>query len=144
MAAKTQVFFHCFTADLFNKVHNFSADTIKLALTNSAPSLSNTQRSDITEIATTGGYTTGGFTLVVSSSAQVSGLARVLIDDYVWTPSATPATWRYAVMLNETSTNDKLICYYDYGSGGITLTNGVPFTFDFDGTLGALRMPYPV
>ena len=40
-------------------VHNWGSHTVKVALTNSAPSASNTILADITQISASGGYTAG-------------------------------------------------------------------------------------
>jgi hypothetical protein len=143
MAPKAQVYFHHTTSLAFNGTINLGSHALNLALTNSAPVATYTQLSSITQIAAGGGYTTGGFALTVSSSTQASGLYRCLIDDYTFTPSGTVADFRYAVIYNDTVANDPPLWYYDYGSA-VTLTVAVPFVFDFDGTLGAVRVPYPV
>lgn len=143
MAPKAQVYFHHTTALAFNGSINLGADTLRLALTNVAPVATNTQLGQLTQIAAGGGYTTGGFTLVVSSSAQSSGLYRCLIDDYTFTPGGTVAPFQWAVVYDDTVANDPPLWYYDYEST-VTLTTGVPFVFDFDGVLGAVRVPYPV
>jgi len=142
MAPKAQVYYHHTTELAFNKVINLGSDTLKLALTNTTPLVTYTQLSSIVQIAPGGGYTTGGFTLIVSSSAQSSGLYRCLIDDYTFTPGGAVDPFRWAVVYDDTAPNDPPLWHYDYGSA-VTLTTGVPFVFDFDGTLGAVRVPYP-
>jgi len=142
MAPKAQVYFHHTTSLAFNGSINLGADTLKLALTNVAPVATHTQLGQLTQIAAGGGYTTGGFTLTVSSSTHASGLYRCLIDDYTFTPGGTVANFQWAVVYDDTTANDPPLWYYDYGSA-VTLTTGVPFVFDFDGTLGAVRVPYP-
>jgi len=52
-----------FVEDLGNKVHDFvgTNDTLKVMLSNAAPNVStHALRSDVTELSTTGGYTSGG------------------------------------------------------------------------------------
>lgn len=132
--------FYCFVEDLAEKVHNLGSDTLRFMLTNTAPSLSNTQRTDITEIAAGNGYTANGQAVTVTSSAQSSGLYTLIASDVSWTatPSAM-AAFRYAVLYNDTSTNDKLIGYIDFGYS-ITLSAGQTFTIDLDQTSGLLYM----
>jgi hypothetical protein len=142
MAPKAQVYFHHTTSLAFNGTINLGGQVLKLALTNTAPAATFTQLSQITQIAAGGGYTTGGFTLTVSSSTQASGLYRCIIDDLTFTPGGAVAAWRWGVVYNDTVANDPPLWYYDYGST-VTLATGVPFLFDFDGTLGAVRVPYP-
>jgi hypothetical protein len=132
--------FYVFVEDLAEKVHNLGSDTLRFMLANTAPSLSNTQRTDITEIAAGNGYVANGQSVTVTSSAQSSGLYTLIASDVSWTatPSAM-AAFRYAVLYNDTSTNDKLIGYIDFGYS-ITLSAGQTFTIDLDQTSGLLYM----
>jgi hypothetical protein len=132
--------FYVFVEDLAEKVHNLGSDTLRFMLSNTAPSLSNTQRTDITEIAAGNGYVANGQSVTVTSSAQSSGLYTLIASDVNWTatPSAM-AAFRYAVLYNDTSTNDKLIGYIDFGYS-ITLSAGQTFTIDLDQTSGLLYM----
>lgn len=135
MASYTK--FNSFVEAVAEKVHNLGSDTLKVALTNSAPAASNTQLSNITEIS----YTNlSARTLTVSSSAQSSGTYKLVVNDLTLTASGgSVATFRYVVIYNDTATNDELICYYDYGSG-VTLADGDSFVLDFDGTNGLLQI----
>ena len=121
------------------KVHNFGSDTLKVALTNSAPSQSNTVLANITEIS----YTNcSARTLTVSSSAQSSGTYKLAVSDLVLTASGgSVGPFRYAVIYNDTATNDELIGCYDYGSS-ITLADGETLTLDFDGTNGVFTLAF--
>ena len=121
------------------KVHNLGSDTLKVALTNSAPSQSNTVLANITEIS----YTNcSARTLTVSSSAQSSGTYKLVVADLVLTASGgSVGPFRYAVIYNDTATNDELIGYYDYGSS-ITLADGETLTLDFDGANGVFTLAF--
>lgn len=136
--------FNDFVDQVMRGVHNFGSHTFKAAFSNSAPSASNTQLSDITQIGTAGGYTAGaggGVTLSVSA-AETSGTMKITITDYVFTASgASVGPFRYVVLYNDTASSpaDALIGWYDYGSS-ITLADGESFTIDFDGTSGALTL----
>lgn len=133
------VLFDSFKETPFEKVHNLASDTIKVALTNSAPSAANTVLTDITQIANGNGYTTGGATLTVSSSSQTSGTYKWVVADLTFTASGgTMATFRYAVYYNDTATSDELIGYVDYGSA-VSLLNGQQFTLDHDPSTGILQ-----
>ncbi len=130
--------FNSFAEAVYEKVHNLGSDTIKVALTNSAPVNTNTQLSNITQIANGNGYTTGGTTATTSSSAQSSGTYKLVLADVVFTATGSMGPFRYAVLYNDTATNKELIGWYDYGSA-ITLANvGETFTVDFDPTNGVL------
>jgi len=132
--------FNSFVEALAEKVHKLDTDTLKVALTNSAPSASNTVLADITQISGTNGYTTGGTQATQVSSAQTSGTYKLVINDVTFTASGgSLGTFRYAVLYNDTATNDELIGYWDYGTT-LVITNGNSFTVDFDGTNGVLTI----
>lgn len=128
--------FNSFVEAVAEKAHNLGADQLVLALTNSAPSASNTALADITEIT----YTNlSSRNITTSSSAQSSGTYKLVLADLVLTASGAVGPFRYAVIYNDTSTTDLLIGYYDYGSS-ISLANGETFTVDFDATNGVLQL----
>jgi hypothetical protein len=129
--------FYSFVEAIHEKKHNLGSDTLKVLLTNTAPSLSNTQKSDISgELSTANGYTSGGATVTVTSSAQSSGLYTLIATDVTWTASGgSIGPFRYAVFYNDTATNDELIGYLDYGYS-ITVASGQTFTLDFDAVSG--------
>lgn len=132
--------FNSFVEALAEKTHNLGSDTLKVALTNTAPNATDTQLSNITQISGTNGYTTGGTAATISSSAQSSGTYKLVLADVVFTASGgSIGPFRYAVLYNDTATNDELIGYWDYGTN-ITLTNGNTFTVDFDSGTGVLTI----
>lgn len=126
--------FDDFSEQLIRGVHDFDANTFKVALTNSAPVATNTVLADITQIASGGGYTTGGETTTISIS--VSTLTTTVSGTEVqWTGSGGGmATFRYAVLYNDSSTSpaDALIAWFDYGGSGVTLAAGETFTLKFN------------
>lgn len=86
------------------------------------------------------GYTTGGSTAAQSSSAQTSGTYKLVLGDVVFTASGgSIGPFRYAVLYNDTATNDELIAYWDYGAA-VTLANGEIFTWDADATTGVMTL----
>lgn len=127
--------FYSFVEAMAEKSHNLGSDVLKIMLTNSAPTQSNTQKSDITDIAAGNGYTAGGATVTISSSSQTTGTYSLVGTDVVITASGgTIGAFRYAVLYNDTSTNDLLIGYWDYGSS-ITLADGESLTVDFGSSI---------
>lgn len=131
--------FNVFTYDCLAGKHDFSTQTYKVALTNSAPSAANTGLADITQVANGNGYTTGGTSSSMSLTTS-SGVAKVTATDVVFTASGgSMGPFRYVVIYNDTTTGDPLVAYYDYGSS-ITLGDGETFTVDFDGTNGFLTI----
>jgi hypothetical protein len=132
--------FNSFVEAVAEKVHNLGADTLKVALSNTAPVASNTQLSNITQISAVNGYTAGGTATTITSSAQTSGTYKLVITDVVFTASGgSIGPFQYVVLYNDTATNDELIGWYDYGTA-LTITNGNTFTVDFDGTNGVLTI----
>lgn len=129
--------FYSFVEAIHEKKHNLGSDTLKVLLTNTAPSLSNTVKADISgELSTANGYTSGGATITVTSSAQSSGLYTLIASDVTWTASGgSIGPFRYSVIYNDSATNDELIGYIDYGYS-VTVASGQTFTIDFDQTSG--------
>jgi hypothetical protein len=130
--------FNSFVEAIAEKVHNLGADTLTVALTTNAnaPIASNTQLSNLTQIA----YTNlSARAITTSSSSQTSGTYKLVLTDLVLTASGAVATFRWVVIYNDTATNDELICFFDYGAD-VTLANGETFTLDFDGTNGLLQI----
>lgn len=126
--------FNAFVENIAEKVHNLGSDTIKVALTNSAPSSSNSTLSDITEIAYT--YCSAR-TVTISSSSQTGGTYSMVATDLTLTASSgSVGPFRYVVVYNDTPTSpaDPLIGYYDYGSS-ITLADTETFLIDFGSSL---------
>ena len=133
--------FNSFVEALAEKKHDLGADTLKVLLTNAAPLATNTVKANLTEITAANGYTAGGATASITSSSQTSGTYKLVLGD--------PATWtaaggsigpfRYAVLYNDTATNDELIGWWDYGSS-LTLATGESFAVDFDPTTGVLTI----
>lgn len=131
--------FQSFVEAVCEKVHNLGADTLKVALTNTAPVNTNTVLANITQIANGNGYTTGGATVTTSSSSQTSGTYKLVLADVVFTATGAMGPFRYAVLYNSTATNSELIAWWDYGSS-VTLASGETFTVDFDATNGVLQL----
>lgn len=128
--------FNSFVEALAEKQHNLGSDQLEIALSATAPSTSNTQLSDITQIA----YTNLSARAVTTvSSSQTAGVYKLILQDLVLSATGSVATFRYIVLFNQTSSGDLLIGYYDYGSN-VTLNTGETFTIDFDGSNGALSI----
>ena len=119
---------------------NAGSDAWKVALTNRAPVVAtDATLTDATEISAGNGYTAGGNAATTTSSAQTSGVYKLIL--------ASPATWtatggslgpfRYAVLYDSTTNN--LIGYWDYGSA-VTLGVGESFAVSLDGTNGVFSV----
>ena len=125
--------FQQFVEDLGAGVHDLQAagDTVKVYLTNETPdAAADSVKADLAEISAGNGYTAGGEDIQQDYS-QTGGTATMTGVDVVWTASGgTVGPFRYAVLYNDTATDDPLLCWWDYGSP-ITLADGETFTIDF-------------
>lgn len=132
--------FNDFSEQLVEGVHDFGANTYKVALSNSAPIAANSVLADITQISGTNGYTTGGTATTISLS-ETGGTTTVNGTQVVFTASGgSMGPFRYIVLYNDSSTSplDALVAWWDYGSG-ITLADGETFTVKFsNATPGAI------
>ena len=127
--------FNDFSEQLVEGVHDFGANTFKVALSNSAPTASNTVLADITQISGTNGYTTGGTATTIAVS-ETGGTTTVTGTQVVFTASGgSVGPFRYVVLYNDSATSplDALVAWWDYGSS-ITLADGETFTVKFSNT----------
>lgn len=132
--------FQAFVENLAEKGMNLGADTLKVALTNTAPVATNSLLADLTQISAGSGYTSGGTQATISSSAQSSGTYKLVLADVTFLASGgSVGPFRYAVLYDDTSTGDMLIGWWDYGAS-VTLADGEAFTVDFDPTAGVLTL----
>lgn len=116
-----------FVEALAEKVHNLGSDQLKVAITNSAPSASNTVLTNLTEIIYTNLSTRN---VVTISSSQTTGTYTLVLTDLVLTASGAVGPLRYIVLYNDTAASDELIGWWDYGSS-ISLASGETLTVDF-------------
>lgn len=124
--------FHKFVDDLSKAVHDLSSDTLKVALTNTAPdAASDAVFGDITEISAGNGYTAGGFDITAVYDATAGTVTITGTDVEVEADGGALPEFRYVVLYNDTPTTpaDPLICYWDRGSG-LTLGDGESVILD--------------
>lgn len=120
--------FNDFKERLGDETHDLTADTLKLMLSNTAPALSNSLKSDLTEIAGGNGYTAGGDALTYSYTETGGTATLATTADQTFTASGGAiAQFRYLVIYNDTAVNDELIGYIDYGVA-VDLADTEPFT----------------
>lgn len=127
--------FQDFKEQLGKGVHNLASNTFKLMLTNTAPNVANTIKTDITEISAGNGYTAGGATLTTGYT-ESAGVGSFTIADVTITANADSiGPFRYGVVYNDTPTSpaDPLVGFVDYGSA-VTLGNAESLLFDFPAT----------
>lgn len=131
--------FQAFVEHLAEGVHNLGTGTLKILLSNDAPSVSaDAVKADLTsELGTGNGYTAGGTAVTITGSSQTGGTYSLVGSDVVFTASGgSIGPFRYAVLYNDTPTSpaDPLIGYWDYGSG-VTLSSGETFTVDLGASI---------
>ncbi len=130
--------FYPFVEALAEKKHNLGSDQLAVALcaAANAPVAANGVLTDLTQIS----YTNlSSRNITTSTSAQATGLYKLVVNDLVLTASGAVAPFRYVVLYNDTATLDDLIGWYDYGAD-LALALGETFTIDFDGTNGVLQL----
>jgi hypothetical protein len=129
--------FNCFPGDCLKSIHDFQAagDTIKVYLTNATPdAAADSVKTDLAEITPENGYPSGG-TDIANDLSESSGTASLTGSDVTFTASGGSfGPCRYAVIYNDTATNDPLIGWWDYGSS-VTVADGETFTVDFGSTI---------
>lgn len=129
----TYVKYEPFIEGLMNKLFDLfgTTDTLKVVIHSDAPTVAtDDELADLTQVTGTG-YTAGGEDVVNDSTRTGVTVTLTGADTVVWTAGA--ADWgagRYISMHDDTSTTDRLICYWDYG-GNFTVGNGETFTVDF-------------
>ncbi len=118
---------------------NSGSDTWKIALSNSINAADTTFTPGTTDLATGGGYTQGGNTATVSTSAHTAGTYKLVLNSpSAWTGSGGGfGPFRYVILWN--STTNQPIGYWDYASS-ISLAAGDTFTVTLDGTNGVFTV----
>lgn len=138
MPSATFTFIQDFKEQLGRGTHNLASNTIKVALSNTAPNVATmVALADITQISSGGGYTGGaggGSALSSVSFTETAGTATFIAADLVFTASGgSIGPFRYAWHYNDSTTTpvvDALIGYLDYGSS-ITLADTETLTLDY-------------
>ena len=124
--------------------HNLQTAVYKLALTNTAPVLTDTAWNTTVYPAPAAvlGYTAGGNTPTITSASSVNGLFKLTLVNTIFSASGgTIGPFRYAVLYNSSTTGvlNRVIGWYDYGAS-ITLNDQETLTFSFDPTNGVFTM----
>ncbi len=128
--------FDIFSEDLAEKVHDLNADTLRVYLSNAAPSASgDAVKTDLAEISTGNGYS--GAVDVQNATSRTGGTTSVTgVDVTVTASGGTVGPFQYVPLYNDTPSSpaDPLIGWWDYGSA-VTLNDGESFTVDFGSSL---------
>jgi hypothetical protein len=122
--------FQDFIQQFYLHTHDLDANTLKVYLSNEQPLVTDTVKANIAEITAEHGYPAGGsdITNTFSFAAGVGTLTGV---DVIFTGSGGNfGPFQFAVVYNDTEAEDKLMCWWDYGSA-ITIHDTETFTVDF-------------
>ena len=122
---------YSFAQELLKGSHNFTSNTIKLALYTANPytTASTTYTAGSANQVSGTGYTTGGNTLASPVVANQTSVATLTFAQTQWTSATFGAA--YAVIYNN-SASDKLVGVLDFG-GTKSCSNGT-FTITFPST----------
>ena len=116
-------------AETMVEAANLASDQFVIALTDSAPSASNSVLADIAQIS----YTNlSSRNVTTTSASQTGGTFTLVLADLVMTASGSVGPFRYVVLYDDTVAGDPLVGWWDYGSS-ITMANAETFTVDFTG-----------
>lgn len=129
--------FQDFSEQLVRGVHDWDAHTFKIALTNTAPAVTDTTWNTTSHPApaAANGYTAGGTATTISIS-ETTGTTTVQGTQVVFTATAGGiGPFRYAILYNDTATSpaDAAIAFWDYASS-VTLADTETFTVKFNNT----------
>ena len=137
----TATMFESFSEQQLVAPVDFNADTLKFALSNTAPNAAtNDFFNDITEISAGNGYTAGGVTASNVTVSRTGGTTKISADDAVVTATGAIGPFQYVILYKSTgvSSTSTLIAYWTLASA-ITMANGDTFTIDINPTNGFLQ-----
>ena len=127
-----------FTLDLGSKVHNLGADSLQLALSNTAPASEasnptadgNGVVANVTQVAYTN--VSGGQPTLASVTWTLSAGVATLdaADEIILASGGAVPTFRYVYLFNNTATADEVIGLWDAGAA-IDLADGAQTTVTF-------------
>ena len=123
--------FQDFVEQLGLEEHQLNSDTLKVALTNTAPTSGQTvfNLTNYPAPAAANGYTVGGED-VLNTYSESGGVATLAGTDITYTASGGQlGPFRYMVLYNDTNPTDMNVGFYDHGSS-VTLEDGESFVFD--------------
>lgn len=133
MAVTITLFDH--TARRFAEGANIAADTYKVALytaatfDSTATTLAGVTK---TEVLPVNGYTAGGQALVsVSITTVGTNGAKFDANDVIWSASGGSITASYAIIYNDTDTDDPPLAFIDFG-GEQSAGDGTDFLIAWD------------
>ena len=118
-----------FIESLGGETHDLTADTLKVALSNTAPTAATANLAAVTQITAANGYTAGGTALTGVTYTESGGTGTLAFGtDLTFTASGGAiGTFRYLFLYNDTAAADEGIAWLDYGAA-VDLADGESFT----------------
>lgn len=125
-----------FSKNLCDKVYDLDSDTFRWTLSNTAPVAASTNLlSNITQIATGGGYTqmtdgAGGLVATMAALSQSTASTNVgMSSSVVLTATGAVGTFQYIILVDDTPTSplNPTVGWLDHGSA-ITMVNTDTYT----------------
>lgn len=109
---------------------NLNTDTLKVYLSNEQPLVGDTIKTDIADITEENGYPAGGSD-ITNVWSEAAGTGTLAGTDVVFTGNGGNfGPFQFAVIYDDTDANDRLVCWWDYGSA-ITIHDTETLTVDF-------------
>ena len=100
--------YNIFMEDFANKVHDLfgTNDTLKVMLSNAAPNVAtHAIRSDVTELGTAFGYTSGGVDTQNDGTRSTNTLTVTGVDIVITASGGSIGPFRYSILYNDTPTS---------------------------------------
>jgi len=123
-----------FSKNLCDKLFDLDSDQVRWVFSNSAPVAGSTnQLSNVTQIATGGGFTqadgagAGGILATLNALSQTGASTNVGTTGNVFTATGAVGTFQYIILFSDTSTNNLVIGWLNHGSA-ITMANTDTYT----------------
>jgi len=125
--------FHDFVRAIGLKEHNLHTDTLRIYLTNNAPSAANDAvKGDLAGITEENGYAPAD---VQNTYTETGGVGTCVgVDVTITASGGSVGPFRYIILYNDTHASDGLIGWWDHGSG-VTLSDGQIYISDFGASL---------
>jgi len=109
--------FNLTVEDWLKGVMNFGTpDVIKVMWSTVAPVATNHVYGDLTDLATSNGYTNGGATCGSNTVSNASGTESLAATATTWTSTTGDISLRYLTYYDNTPATKTLLVWYDYGS----------------------------
>lgn len=119
-----------FSEQLVRGTHSFPTHVLKVVLTNTLPSVADTNLSQIVQLPATGGNVVGGVAVSAAVSRALAVTTLTLTEAVFTATAGGVGPFRYYVLYNDTAATKPVIGFVDHGSA-VLLPPGASFTVRF-------------